>query len=47
MLSLARDLDVRYETAFVLAYKLREDMAASVRGLRIGGEERVAEDFVA
>ncbi len=43
MLSLARDLDVQYKTAFVLAHKLREDMAASVRGLRIGGEERVAE----
>ncbi len=43
MLALARDLDVQYKTAFVLAHKLREAMAASVRGLRIGGEGRVAE----
>ena len=43
MLAFARDLDVQYKTAFVLAHKLREAMAASVRGLRIGGEGRVAE----
>jgi hypothetical protein len=43
MLALSRDLDVQYKTAFVLAHKLREAMAASVRGLRIGGEGRVAE----
>jgi hypothetical protein len=43
MLALARDLDVQYKTAFVMAHKLREAMAASVRGLRIGGEGRVAE----
>ena len=43
MLALARDLDVQYKTAFVLAHKLREAMAASMRGLRIGGEGRVAE----
>lgn len=43
LLALARDLDVQYKPAFVLAHKLREAMAASMRGLRIGGEGRVAE----
>jgi len=43
MLALARDLDVQYKSAFVLAHKLREAMAASMRGLRIGGEGRTAE----
>jgi transposase-like protein len=43
MLALARDLDVQYKTAFVLAHKLREAMASSVKGLRIGGEGREAE----
>ncbi len=43
MLALARDLDVQYKTAFVLAHKLREAMAASMKGLRIGGDGRVVE----
>jgi transposase-like protein len=43
MLALARDLDVQYKTAFVLAHKLREAMAASIKGLRVGGEERTVE----
>jgi hypothetical protein len=43
MLALARELDVHYETAFVLAHKLREAMAFSVKGLRIGGKHREAE----
>lgn len=43
MLALARDLDVQYKTAFVLAHKLREAMTSSVKGLRIGGEGREAE----
>jgi transposase-like protein len=43
MLAFARDLDVQYKTAFVLAHKLREAMAASVKTLRIGGEGRTAE----
>ena len=43
MLALARDLDVQYKTAFVLAHKLREAMAASMKGLRIGGEGRAVE----
>ena len=43
MLALARELDVQYKTAFVLAHKLREAMASSLKALRIGGEGRVAE----
>src|SRR5271166_134195 len=43
MLALARDLDVQYKTAFVLAHKLREAIASSTKGLRIGGEGRAAE----
>jgi transposase-like protein len=43
MLAFARDLDVQYKTAFVLAHKLREAMASSTKGLQIGGEGRVAE----
>jgi transposase-like protein len=43
MLAFARDLDVQYKTAFVLAHKLREAMAASTKALRIGGEGRTAE----
>ena len=40
MLALARDLDVQYKTAFVLAHKLREAIASSTKALRIGGEGR-------
>ena len=43
MLALSRDLDVQYKTAFVLAHKLREAMAASTKTLGIGGEGRTAE----
>src|SRR5450631_2166551 len=43
MLAFSRDLDVQYKTAFVLAHKLREAMASSVKTLRIGGEGRTAE----
>ncbi len=43
MLAFSRELDVQYKTAFVLAHKLREAMASSVKGVRIGGEGRVAE----
>jgi len=43
MLALARDLDVQYKTAFVLAHKLREAMASALRDVRIGGEGRTAE----
>ena len=43
MLAFCRDLGVQYKTAFVLAHKLREAMAASVKELRIGGKGRTAE----
>ena len=43
MLAFSRELDVQYKTAFVLAHKLREAMASGMKGLRIGGEGRVAE----
>ena len=43
MLALSRELDVQYKTAFVLAHKLREAMASSSAGLRIGGDGKVAE----
>ena len=43
MLAFSRDLDVQYKTAFVLAHKLREAMASSMKALRIGGEGRTAE----
>jgi transposase-like protein len=37
-LQLGRDLDVQYKTAYVLAHKLREAMAAEVRGVVLGGD---------
>jgi transposase-like protein len=43
MLALSRDLGVQYKTAFVLAHKLREAMAAEIKGRAIGGEGKVAE----
>ncbi len=43
MLAFARDIDVQYKTAFVLAHKLREAMASSTKALGIGGEGRTAE----
>src|SRR6201985_143325 len=43
MLAFARDLDVQYKTAFLLAHNLREAMASSMSALRIGGEGRTAE----
>jgi transposase-like protein len=43
MLALSRELDVQYKTAFVLAHKLREAMAASMKGARIGGPGCTAE----
>jgi hypothetical protein len=36
MVPFARDLDIQYKTAFMLAHKLREAMASSVKALRIG-----------
>jgi len=43
MLALARGLDVQCKTAFVLAHKLREAMAASTKGLRVGGAGQAVE----
>jgi len=43
MLAFARVLDIQYKTAFVLAHKLREAMACSMRELRLGGEGRTDE----
>jgi hypothetical protein len=34
---MARDLNVRYKTSFVLAHKLREAMASEMKGMRLGG----------
>ncbi len=42
-LARARDLGVQYKTAFVLAHKIREAMAAEVRGLQLGGAGRHVE----
>lgn len=36
-LALSRDLGVQYKTAFVLAHKIREAMAAETKGVRVGG----------
>ena len=38
MLALARDLDVQYNPAFVLAHKLREAIASSTKGLRMAAK---------
>jgi hypothetical protein len=43
MLAFCRDLDVQYKTAFVLAHKLREAVAAGLKALHIGGAERTVE----
>src|SRR5271156_5624574 len=42
-LALSRDLGVSYKCAFVLLHKLREAMAAELKGRMIGGEGKVAE----
>jgi len=42
-LALSRDLGTSYKAAFVLAHKLREAMAAELRGRVIGGNGKVAE----
>jgi len=43
MLAFCRDIDVQYKTAFVLARRLREAMASSIKTLQIGGEGCTAE----
>ncbi len=42
-LALSRDLGVQYKTAFVLAHKIREAMAAEIKGTMVGGDGRTAE----
>ncbi|MGO9399110.1 MAG: IS1595 family transposase [Xanthobacteraceae bacterium] len=42
-LALSRDLCVSYKAAFVLLHKLREAMAAEMKGRVIGGDGKVAE----
>ena len=42
-LALSRDLNVSYKCAFVLLHKLREAMAAELKGRIVGGEGKVAE----
>lgn len=42
-LALSRDLGLSYKTAFVLLHKLREAMAAEMKGRVVGGEGKVAE----
>jgi transposase-like protein len=42
-LALSRELSVSYKCAFVLLHKLREAMAAELKGRTIGGEGKVAE----
>lgn len=42
-LQLSRDLGCQYKTAFVLAHKLREAIAAEAHDLTIGGEGKVGE----
>ncbi len=43
LLALARDLRAQYKTAFVLAHRMREAMAAESRGAQAGGPGRKAE----
>lgn len=40
-LQLARDLDCQHKTAFVLAHKLREAMAAEIKGVELNGTVEV------
>lgn len=40
-LQLSRDLDVQYKTAFVLAHKLREAVAADAKGRTVSGEVEI------
>ena len=40
-LQLSRDLDVQYKTAFVMAHKLREAMAAEDKGAKVSGKGEI------
>jgi len=41
--ALSRDLGCQYKSAFVLAHKMREAMAAEMKGRRLGGDGEVVE----
>jgi transposase-like protein len=43
MLAMSRDLGLSYKAAFVLGHKMREAMAAELKGRMMGGEGKVAE----
>lgn len=43
MLAMSRDLGLSYKAAFVLCHKMREAMAAELKGRTLGGEDKVAE----
>ncbi len=43
MLAMSRDLNLSYKAAFVLGHKMREAMAAELKGRMMGGEGKVAE----
>jgi transposase-like protein len=43
MLAMSRDLGLSYKAAFVLGHKMREAMAAEMRGRTLGGEAKTAE----
>lgn len=43
MLAMSRDLRLSYKAAFVLCHKLREAMAAAMRGCVLGGEGKTVE----
>lgn len=45
-LQLSRDLDCQYKTAFVLAHKLREALAAEVEGATLNGEVEIDGAYV-
>jgi transposase-like protein len=43
MLAMSRDLGLSYKAAFVLCHKMREAMAATMRGCLLGGEGKTVE----
>jgi transposase-like protein len=43
MLAMSRDIGISYKAAFVLCHKVREAMAAAMRGRLLGGENRIVE----
>jgi transposase-like protein len=43
MLAMSRDLGLSYKAAFVLCHKMREAMAAEMKGRVLGGDDKVAE----